>query len=264
MKVKTFFFSKSKLNQIIINKYSAQNFYNKYFISQLFFNKWKRLMQVDTYSTKVLVLSKVYKSLFLAGLLKRGFSLVSDHFIYKNSRLHGSLYSGLGLKSKAKNFATIFLKRLNFWVNKKKVFLLYKVKRGGYSGLSNGIKGFIPFEHLLFYTDPFKIHGNCIIFYDISSTDFINTNFQSIKMTWGGFHFNFNRAVRKRHRLFLGGKLKLFFFSYFSLINNWLKKFNFSSIKVNQNVFIFQLILRIFFKKLNPTMFHGVNNNIKL
>lgn len=249
MKVKTFFFSKSQLNQIVINKYSVQKFYNKYFISKLFFNKWKKLMLVDTYSTQVLVLSKVYKLLFKVGLLKRGCSLVSDHFIYKNSKLHDSL-CGPGLKSKTKNFVTKFLKRLNLGSNKKEFFLLYKIKRGGYSGLSRGLKGFIPFEHLLFYTGSFKVHTNCIIFFNISNTDFIKSNFQSIKLTWGGFHFNYNRAVRKRRRLFLGSQLKIFFFSYFILINNWLKKFNFYSLKINPNVFIFKFILQFFLKKI--------------
>lgn len=255
MGIKTFFFSKSNLTQIIINKYASQKFYNKNYITKLFFNKWKSFIEVDLYSTKILVLSKAYKSLFLLKLIKRGSSLILDDFIYKNSKLHGYLYSGLGLKSKVTDFTTNLWKRLNFWETQIVSFLLYKIKRGGYLGLSNGIKGFIPFKHLLFYTRPFKVYKTCILLYDTCTTNIITNHIYNIKINFGGFNFNFNRANRKRRRLFLGGKLHFFFLSYLTLIKMWLDQFKFSSFTIRQIKLVFKLLFKTFLKKLRPNLF---------
>ena len=244
MVVKSFFFSKIKLNQILINKYAIQHFYNKYFITKLFFNKWKRLILVDNYSNQSLVLSTAYQSLFLVNLVKRGCSLVADYFTYKNSKLYNFLYNGLGVKSKITNFVTKISKRLSFCSNKKEFFILYKIKRGGYSGFTNGLKGFIPLTHLLFSRYFFKTQFNCIFFYNVSNTNFLLSNFQNLKLVGGGFNFNFK--MRKRNRLFLSGKLKFFFYFYFILINNLLNRFKSFRKEFRQR----NIVFKYFFKNL--------------
>ena len=245
MRIKTFFSSNNKLNQIFINKYLIQKFYNKYFITKLYVNKWKKHLLVDTYSNQILVLSKIYKSLFLLRLLQRGCSLIADDFIYKYSNLQGFSYCGAGLKSKPSHRVTNFLNRLKNWTNKKEMFILYKVKRGGFLGLIRGLRGFVPLKHLLKQMNFFKAHEKCITFYNLINADLISSFFQTVILKQGGFHFNFNKALRKRRRFFLGAKLT-FFFVYSMLINRWLKKFY--SFKVNH--FKNTVFLRLLFKKV--------------
>lgn len=248
MVIKTFFFSKIKLNQIVINKYSIQKFYNKYFISKLYLNNKKRLLLVDNFSNQVLILSKVYQTLFMVKLLKRGCSLASDLFIYKNSNLYSSLYSGAGMVSKIKNIVSKFVTRLSLCAKKKEFFILYKLKRGGYYGLSGGLKGFIPFIQLVYNINSFKVQTNYIIFYNISNTNFLISNYPNLNFVQGGFQFNFNSKIRKRSRLFLGGRLNVFFYFYSILNNIWLKKFR--VFNINHNKFILKYILKYFFNKL--------------
>lgn len=244
--IKTFFPLKFSLNQIITSKYLIQHFYNKYFISKLCFNKWKKLLFVNTYSTQILVLSKVYKSLFLIGLLNRGCSLISDYFIYKTSNLHSYLYSGLNFKLTTTKLASRFLNRLNSFFYKKEIFILYKIKRGGYFGLIRGLKGFIPSEHLFLLPGSFIVHKNCIIFNQVYNTNIFKNYFQSINFMPGGFNFNFNRTKNKRFRLFLSGKITYLYFSYSSVLHFWLKRFKlFSLLAVKNKLFLKSIIKKI-------------------
>lgn len=248
---KTFFFSKIKLNQIVINKYSIQKFYNKYFISKLYLNTKKRLLLVDNFSNQVLILSKVYQTIFMVKLLKRGCSLVSDLFIYKNSNLYSSLYTGVGLVSKITNIVSRFITRLNLSVKKRDFFILYQVKRGGYYGLARGLKGFIPFIQLVYDItsfNSFKLQSKYIILYNISNANFLISNYPNLKIIHSGFKYNFNSKIGKRSRIFLGGRLYVFFYLYSTLNKNWLKKFK--VLNINYNKFILKYIFKYFFKKL--------------
>lgn len=242
--IKTFFSLKYNLNQIITSKYLVQKFYNKYFISKLFFNKWKKLLFVNIYSTQILVLSKIYKSLFLIGLLNRGCSLISDHFIYKNSNLHSYFYSGLNLKLTTTNLVTRFLNRLNVVFNKKENFILYKIRRGGYFGLVRGLKCFIPSEHLFIFSGSFIAHKNCMIFNHVYSPNILKNYFQGTNFFPGGFNFNFNKIKNKRSRLFLGGKLTFISLSYSSLLHFWLKKLKLFQLKQITNKFILKSLIK--------------------
>lgn len=242
--IKTFFSLKYNLNQTITSKYLVQKFYNKYFISKFFFYKQKNFLVVNIYSTQILVLSKVYKSLILSGLLNRGCSLVSDHFIYKNSSLHSYFYSGLNLKLTTVNLVTRFLNRLNFFFNKKENFILYKIRRGGFFGLVRGLKCFIPSEHLFLFTGSFIAHNNCMIFNHVYSPNILKNYFQGVNFLPGGFNFNFNKIKNKRSRLFSGGRLTFISFSYFSLILFWLKKLKLFEVKQITNKFLLKSLIK--------------------
>lgn len=242
--IRTFFPLKYSLNQIITCKYLVQNFYNKYFISKFFFHRWKKLLFINTYSTQILVLSKVYKSLFLIGLLKRGCSLILDNFIYKTSNLHSSLYSGLNLKLTTTKLVSRFLNRLNVFFHTQKNFILYKIKRGGYLGLISGLKGFIPSQHLFVLPGYFIVHKNCIIFNQVYNINTFKSYFQNINFIYGGFNFNFNRTKNKRNRLFLSGKLTYLSLSYSLIVHFWLKRFKFFHLAVGDKKLILKALIR--------------------
>lgn len=243
--IKTIFSLKYNLNQIITSKYLVQEFYNKYFISKFFFKEWKKCVVISIYSTQIVVISKVYKTLYLNGLLKRGCSLISDHFIYKNSNLHSYFYKSLNLKIATTNLVTRFLNRLNSFFNKKETFIIYKNKRGGYLGLVRGLNCFIPSEHLLLYFNSFIIHKTFIVFNHVYNPNILKNYFQSANFfIVGGFNYNFNKIKNKRRRLFLGGQLTFMSFSYSSLLQFWLKKFKLSEIKKIKNKFILKSLIK--------------------
>jgi hypothetical protein len=244
---KTIFSLKYNLNQIITSKYLVQGFYSKYFISKFFFSNWKKCLVINIYSTQIVVISKIYKTLFLIGLLKRGCSLISDYFIYKNSNLHSYFYKGLNLKVSTTQLVTKFLNRLNFFFNKKENFILYKIKRGGYFGLARGLKCFLPSEHFLLYFSSFIVHKTCIVFNFAYNPSILKGYFKSANFSIvGGFTYNFNKFKNKRRRLFLGSQLTLVSFSYFSFLHFWLKKFKFSEVKKIKNKFIFKSFIKKF------------------
>ena len=88
MNKEIFFFSRSSLSKIVLSKYFSQYLYTKFFIKDLVYPKYKKVVLVDNFNFNFFVISKTYRRMFKLFLLKPGCSLVSDLFIYKYSKLH--------------------------------------------------------------------------------------------------------------------------------------------------------------------------------
>lgn len=216
-----YFFSRSSLSKIALNKYFSQHLYTKFFIKDLVYHKYKKVVLVDNFNFNFFVISKTYRRMFKLFLLKPGCSLISDLFIYKHSKLHFYFFENIGLNNTPQKFVSSFLKRIKYWSDKKDFFFLYKIVRGGYFGFSKGIIGFIPKIQIKLYAGSFIVFKNYILLQNISGTTFTKSNFASLKIFTGKISYKFSRSSQRR-RFFIASRFNFIYVCYTLFSKLWL------------------------------------------
>lgn len=238
MKINKFFFSKIMLQKIIIKKYLSKYEYSKFFIRKNLKTLSKTFL-VDNYSSLYELTFKKYIVLMRSRLLKIGHSVSKNICFYKHSGLLFFFFS-VGRKKKKISLAKSFIKRLNFWSLKGHTVFLYKIRRGGFLGLSRGIISFIPKIHILMSNKNFIKHNKYILFYNFYGFKSYNCNFSLLNYSKITILQNFNNSSRKRRKLIFS-KLKFILIQYKVLIIVWLRffsKINFKS-KLQKEKFLY-------------------------
>lgn len=218
MKVNKFFFSKSLLQDITINKYLSKYEYPKFLIRNTL-KKNSNFFLVDNYSELYEITFKKYIISMRSRLLKVGFSLVKNVFFYGHKNLL-FYFSNAGKKKKEISLANSLVTRLNSWSSNNHIVYLYKVRRGGYVGLSKGVIGFVPKAYILVFKDNFIKYKNYVLFYNFSGLKSLNCNFSLLKYSKISILKNFNKSSKKRRQLIFS-KLKFILIQCKILIKFW-------------------------------------------
>lgn len=218
MKVNKFFFSKSTLQNIVINKYLSKYEYPKFLIRNNL-KKVSKTFLLDNYSELYDITFKKYIISARLRLLKVGCSLAKNLFFYNNKNLL-FYFSSIGKKKKNISLTTSLIGRLNTWSRNNHIIYLYKIRRGGYLGLSKGIIGFIPKAYILVFKDNFIKYKKYILFYNFSGLKSLNCNFSLLKYSKINILKNFSNSSKKRRQLIFS-KLKFILIQYKILIKFW-------------------------------------------
>ena len=218
MKVNKFFFSKSILHDITINKYLSKYEYPKFLIRNAL-KKTSKVFLLDNYSELYELTFKKYIISMRARLLKVGYSLVKNVFFYYHKNLL-FYFSNLGKKKKNISLTNSLVNRLNSWSNNNHIVYLYKIRRGGYLGLSKGVIGFIPKAYILVFKDNFIRYKKYILFYNFSGLKSLDCNFSLLKYSKINILKNFNKSSKKRRQLIFS-KLKFILIQCKILIKFW-------------------------------------------
>jgi|TARA_Y100000782_G_scaffold114811_1_gene152614 hypothetical protein len=230
MKVNKFFFSKSILHDITINKYLSKYEYPKFLIRNTLKKASKNFL-IDNYSELYEITFKKYIISMRSRLLKIGFSLVKNVFFYRHKNLL-FYFSNVGKKKKNISVANLLVNRLNTWSSSNHIVYLYKIRRGGYLGLSKGVIGFVPKAYILVFKDNFIKYKKYILFYNFSGLKSLNCNFSLLKYSKVNILKNFNNSSKKRRQLIFS-KLKFILVQCKILIKFWsnfFAQFKFKSI----------------------------------
>lgn len=146
---------------LLEKKILNENFYSKYFIRALIFKKsFKQASAIiDSNSIFYTICPKLkyFRKTFLkTQKLHIGSSVILNKFLYnnKNIPISFSLYS---FHSKNTPFIQFYLEKLNSLRSKKKSFLIIRIKKGGFTCIFNGIKGFLPRSHGILLIKQTKI-----------------------------------------------------------------------------------------------------------
>ena len=237
MKINKFFFSKSLLQDITINKYLSRYEYPKFLIRNTL-KKNSNFFLIDNYSELYEVTFKKYIILMRSRLLKVGFSLVKNVFFYSHKNLL-FYFSNAGKKKKKISLANSLVDRLNSWSSNNHIVYLYKIRRGGYLGLSKGIIGFVPKAYILVFKENFIKYKKYILFYNFSGLKSLNCNFSLLKYSKINILKNFNKSSKKRRQLIFS-KLRFILIQCKILIKFWSKffvQFKFKSI-IKKKIFL--------------------------
>ena len=218
MKVNKFFFSKSILQDITINKYLSKYEYPK-FIIRNGLKKTSKTFLLDNYSELYEITLKKYIISTRSRLLKVGHSLVKNVFFYQHKNLL-FYFSGIGKKKKSTNLTNSLVNRLNSWSSNNHIVYLYKIRRGGYLGLSKGVIGFVPKAYILVFKDNFIKYKKYILFYNFSGLKSLDCNFSLLKYSKINILKNFNKSSKKRRQLIFS-KLKFILIQCKILIKFW-------------------------------------------
>jgi hypothetical protein len=218
MKVNKFFFSKLILHDITINKYLSKYEYPKFLIRNTL-KKTSKVFLLDNYSELYEITFKKYIISMRARLLKVGYSLVKNVFFYYHKNLL-FYFSSLGKKKKNISLTNSLVNRLNSWSNNNHIVYLYKIRRGGYLGLSKGVIGFIPKAYILVFKDNFIRYKKYILFYNFSGLKSVDCNFSLLKYSKINILKNFNKSSKKRRQLIFS-KLKFILIQCKNLIKFW-------------------------------------------
>ena len=218
MKVNKFYFSKSVLHKITINKYLSKFEYPKFLIRNSL-KKTSKTFLLDNYFEFYEITFKKYIISMRLRLLKVGYSLVKNVFFYQHKNLL-FYFSGIGKKKKNISLANSLVNRLNIWSTNNHIVYLYKIRRGGYLGLSKGIIGFIPKAYILVFKDNFIKHKKYILFYNFSGLKSLDCNFSLLKYSKVSILKNFNKSSKKRRQLIFS-KLKFILIQCKILIQFW-------------------------------------------
>lgn len=244
MKVNKFFFSKLNLQRVVINKYLSKYEYPKFIIRNTLKNPFKAFL-LDNYSELYEITFKKYIISMRSSLLKVGYSLAKNVFFYSHSNLL-FYFSNIGKKKKKISVASALVARLNLWSNSNHIIYLYKIRRGGYLGLSKGIIGFVPKSYILLFKENFIKYKKYILFYNFSGLKSSNCNFSLLKYSKIHILKNFNKSSKKRRQLIFS-KLKFIIIQYQILIKFWSKFFFEFKFKSVTKKFIF---LNLLFSKI--------------
>jgi len=135
-------------------------------------------------------------------------------------------------KKKNISVANLLVNRLNTWSSSNHIVYLYKIRRGGYLGLSKGVIGFVPKAYILVFKDNFIKYKKYILFYNFSGLKSLNCNFSLLKYSKVNILKNFNNSSKKRRQLIFS-KLKFILVQCKILIKFWsnfFAQFKFKSI----------------------------------
>jgi hypothetical protein len=240
MKINKFFFSKSTLEHIIVNKYLSKYEYSKFLIRNSL-KKTSKTFLLDNYSEFYEMTFKKYIISMRSRLLKVGHSLARNIFFYNHKNLL-FFFSGIGKKKKVTSVTNLLINRLNSWSNTNHIIYIYKIRRGGYLGLSKGIIGFVPRAYILVFKDNFIKYKKYILFYNFSGLKALDCNFSLLKYSKVNILKNFNKSSKKRRQLIFS-KLKFILIQYKILIKVWstfFLEFKFKSLEKKK--FFFNLV----------------------
>ena len=218
MKVNKFFFSKSLLHDITINKYLSKYEYPKFLIRNTL-KKNPKFFLIDNYSELYEITFKKYITSMRSRLLKVGFSLVKNVFFYCHKNLL-FYFSNAGKKKKKISLANSLVNRLNLWSSNNHITYIYKIRRGGYLGLSKGVIGFVPKAYVLVFKDNFIKYKKYVLFYNFSGLKSLNCNFSLLKYSKINILKNFNKSSKKRRQLIFS-KLKFILIQCKHLVKFW-------------------------------------------
>lgn len=244
MKANKFFFSKSILHDITVNKYLSKYEYPKFLIRNTL-KKPSNFLLLDNYSELYEITFKKYIISMRSKLLKVGFSLIKNVFFYGHKNLL-FYFSNISNNKKKISLANSLVKRLNLWSVSNPIVYLYKIRRGGYLGLSKGVIGFVPKAYILVFKDSFIKYQKYILFYNFSGLKSLNCNFSLLKYSKVSILRNFNNSSKKRRQLIFS-KLKFILIQCKTLIKFWLNffvQFKFKSI-MKQKFFLNLLFSKI-------------------
>lgn len=228
MKVNKFFFSKSILHAITINKSLAKYEYPKFLIRTA--DRPLKAFLLDNYSELYEITLKKYIITMRVRLLKIGGSLVKNIFFYSHNNLL-FYFSSLGKKKKSTGLTNLLVNRLNSWSTNNHIVYVYKIRRGGYLGLSKGVIAFIPKVYSLVFSDNFISYKKYILFYNFRGVNSVDCNWSLLKYSKISILKNFNKSSKKRRQLIFS-KLNLILIQCKILIKFWLNfflKFKFKS-----------------------------------
>jgi hypothetical protein len=240
MKANNFFFSKSILEDITINKYLSKYEYPKFLIRNSL-TKISKTFLLDNYSELYEITFKKKIISMRSRLLKVGHSLVKNLFFYQHKNLL-FYFSGIGKKKKKISLTNSLVNQLNSWSSNNHIVYLYKIRRGGYLGLSKGVLGFIPKVYILIFKDNFIKYKKYILFYNFSGLKSFGCNFSLLKYSKIHILINFNKSSKKRRQLIFS-KLKFILIQYKILIKFWSKFFlKFKLKSITKKTFFLNLV----------------------
>jgi hypothetical protein len=244
MKINKFFFSKSFLEHITINKYLSRYEYPKFLIRSSLKSSPKAFL-LDNYFELYEVTFKKYITSMRLRLLNLGNSVIRDIFFYKHRNLSFFL-PGLGKKKQCTSIVNFLVKRLNSWSSHNHIVYIYRTHRGGYFGLSKGILGFIPKVYVLVFKNTFLKYRKYVLFYNFRGLKALDGHINLLNYSQVYIIKNFNKSSKKRRQLIFS-KLKFILIQSKNLIKLWSKfflKLNFNSISTKK------LLLNLIFSKI--------------
>jgi hypothetical protein len=244
MKINKFFFSKSFLEHITINKYLSRYEYPKFLIRSSLKSSPKAFL-LDNYFELYEVTFKKYITSMRSRLLNLGNSVIRDIFFYKHRNLSFFL-PGLGKKKQCTSIANFLVKRLNSWSSYNHIVYIFRTCRGGYFGLSKGILAFIPKVYVLVFKNTFLKYHKYVLFYNFRGLKALDGNINLLNYSQVYIIKNFNKSSKKRRQLIFS-KLKFILIQSKNLIKLWSKFF----LKLNLNsMSTKKLLLNLIFSKI--------------
>ena len=249
MKVNKFYFSKSALQNIIINKYFSKYEYPKFWIRSNSKKNSKNIL-LDNYFEFYQIFFKKYIISLRSRLLKIGNSLVKNIFFFKHKNL-SFYFSGIGKKKKNISLVYFLMNRLKFWSVNNHIIYLYKAFHGGFLGLSKGIVGFIPYTYILLFNNSFIKHKKYILFYNFAGLNSLDCNFNLLNYFKINILKNFNKSSKRRRQLIFS-KLKFILIHCKVLIKFWAKFF--LEVKFKSNIKKRVFLNLILFKIINACL----------